>query len=121
MAFDKKGKYHMNPAHAKMADGAPPKPKGQLAEPKPLDGEQPEDGEPIMHTTLNDHGDGTFHTEGHDGEEVEHPSIHHALSHIAQKHGHDELAQHIMDQAGGDQMEEPGGLPMHAGSGMSGY
>ncbi|MGH9345053.1 MAG: hypothetical protein ACRD19_14995 [Terriglobia bacterium] len=37
-------------------------------------------------TTLHDHGDGTFHTESHDGERAEHPSIGHALMHLAAKH-----------------------------------
>ena len=38
-------------------------------------------------TTLHDHGDGTFHTESHDGESVDHPHIGHALAHMAGKHG----------------------------------
>jgi hypothetical protein len=37
-------------------------------------------------TTLHDHGDGSYHTEGSDGEKVEHPDIGHALMHMAGKH-----------------------------------
>jgi hypothetical protein len=39
-----------------------------------------------VHTTLHDHGDGTFHTEGHDGSREEHPHIGHALVHMGAKH-----------------------------------
>jgi hypothetical protein len=37
-------------------------------------------------TTLHDHGDGSYHTEGSDGEKVEHPHIGDALMHMAGKH-----------------------------------
>ncbi len=37
-------------------------------------------------TTLHDHGDGTFHTEGQDGERTEHPHIGHALVHMGARH-----------------------------------
>ena len=120
MAFDKSGKYHMSPHHAKMADGIPKKPTIKDAPLGGVEPETPDGGEVTEHTTLHDHGDGTFHTEGHDGEEVQHPSIHHALSHLAEKHGHEELAQHIMSHADGEQEAEM--PPQHAGAGMmAGY
>lgn len=53
--------------------------QGPKAEPQ-------EHGETAKHTTLHDHGDGTFHSEGSDGEKVEHPSIGHAMMHMASKH-----------------------------------
>lgn len=53
-------------------------------------------------TTLHDHGDGTFHSEGHDGAREEHPDIGHALTHIGHMHAegkrhhvhHDGMAMH---------------------------
>ena len=68
------------------------------------------------HTTLHDHGDGTFHSEGHDGEKMEHPSIGHALMHLAGKHGdggkhlhahQGEDGSHTTHQHDGSQVQGP--------------
>ena len=94
MAFDKGGKYHMNPAKAKMSDKAPMRPpkqgsaKGEASEPPAeamAEGDAP-------HTTLHDHGDGSFHTESSDGDMAEHPTIDHALEHMKAKHGGSAIA-----------------------------
>lgn len=118
MPMDSKGKYHMNPHHAKMADGIKPKhkpmegsPKEEATEPK---AEAMAEGDS---TTLHDKGDGSFSTD--DG--AEHPSIHHALSHIASKHGHDDLAGHIMSHAGGEQEMQAEPMPMQHPGAMAGY
>ena len=125
MPMDAKGKYHMNPHHAKMADSMPEKKEqGKAPVKKPTEAE-PEIGDQGEHqsTTLHDHGDGTFHTESADGDMQEHPSIHHALSHMAEKHGHEPLAAHIMAHHGMEDGEEEAEAPpmqMHAGM-MGGY
>jgi len=86
MPTDKKGKFHLGTqrAHAADREAAP-----KAAKEPPTEG-APEhnmnDGEGA-HTSLHEHGDGTYHTEGHDGERVEHPHIGHALMHMAAKHG----------------------------------
>ena len=91
----KTGKYHMNPAHMKFDDGRTGKnplvahPAVREPEEKPM----AESGG--AHTTLHDHGDGTYHTEGHDGERVEHPHIGHALMHLAAKHGPEGKHMHV--------------------------
>lgn len=54
--------------------------------PKPKGEEPGGEKESASHTTLHEHGDGTYHTEGHDGERTEHPHIGHALMHMAAKH-----------------------------------
>ena len=51
MAFDKTGKYHMNPHHAKMADAAPPKDAGAPpAHDAMPDADEGSDQEPVMMT-----------------------------------------------------------------------
>lgn len=52
-------------------------------------------GESIMHTTMHDHGDGTFHTEHEDGTKTEHPSLGHALMHMAAKHAPGDKHMHM--------------------------
>ena len=94
MPMDGKGRYHMNPAHAKMADKEQAKPSAKA----PTTPEPPiEDGG--MHTTLHDHGDGTFHTEGNDGDVQEHPSLDHALQHMQMKHGGGQMAEPMSNGA----------------------
>ena len=108
MPRDSQGNFHLNTQRALGADKArkltapgAPQPGGPVHAPKPaappkpggsrpgeINTESREDrqAESAAHTTLHDHGDGTFHSEGHDGEQVEHPHIGHALMHMAQKH-----------------------------------
>lgn len=88
MPFDKSGKFHLNSQRAHAADriGAKPvAPKDPAGLPS-SDPEKQNAGGPAGHTTLHDHGDGTYHTESQDGQRVEHPSIGHALMHIASTH-----------------------------------
>lgn len=91
MPRDSKGGFHLNSQRAHAADRIPAPPMRQeghgLGGPNSMaGGEQPADG---PHTTLHDHQDGSFHTEGHDGEHAEHPSFDHALEHLRSKHGGD--------------------------------
>jgi hypothetical protein len=92
------------------------KPKG-IAKPEvkgKVSGEQGEShaaAEPSgVSTTLHDHGDGTFHSEGHDGETTEHPNIGHAVVHIASKHAE---GKHMHTHHDG------GSLKSHTHDGMS--
>lgn len=85
MPRDSKGNFHMNAQRAAAAEKMPVKPKPVAITHSAV---RESDGmEGGSHTTLHDHGDGTFHTEGHDGEHTEHPHIGHALMHMAAKHG----------------------------------
>ena len=86
MPMDGKGKYHMNPHHAKESDKQAKAPEKKPTEPAPQIGDQGEH-QSAASTTLHDHGDGTFHTEGHDGDMQEHPSLDHAMQHMMMKHG----------------------------------
>lgn len=86
MPVDKTGRFHLNIQRAHAADRmAAPKPKAtdEVQGLAPAHGDA---GDGSAETTLHDHGDGTFHTASHDGERAEHPSIGHALMHIAAKH-----------------------------------
>lgn len=84
MPSDKSGKFHLSSQRAHAADRAGMKaPLHETAAPMG-EMDSPADG---PHTTLHDHQDGSFHTEGHDGEHVEHPSIDHAMEHMKAKHG----------------------------------
>lgn len=114
MAFDKFGKHHMNPAHARMADAH--KSMGVVGKEPPEPGDDGEDDGGEGTVVLPK--DGSVHTEGHDGEHNEHESMHHALAHVAEKHGHHELAAHIMTHHESTEPE-----PMMAGhsGGMGGY
>ncbi len=90
MPKDSSGAFHFNTQRAKAADRMGAKPKSGMgmpkAEPMPkMEGMGEEKGGG-MHTTLHDHGDGTFHTESHDGMREEHPHIGHALMHMAGMH-----------------------------------
>ncbi len=92
MPKDKTGKFHLGSQRAHAADRSMSEPKakpmGMAHGASAASGASGED-DGHAHTTLHDHGDGSFHTEGHDGEHVEHPDIHAALSHMAMKHGHE--------------------------------
>lgn len=96
MPRDSKGGFHLNSQRAHAADRAPKGGAGLTGPNGPSyqsphsgmgDGETGEDSGP--HTTLHDHQDGTYHTEGHDGEHAEHPSFDHAMEHMKSKHGGD--------------------------------
>jgi hypothetical protein len=97
MPFDKAGKFHLNTQRANASDRVKPmspppaEPKG-----KPEAGGSGSDA----HTTLHDHGDGTFHTESHDGERTDHPSIGHAVVHIASRHAEGGKHMHIHHDGG---------------------
>ena len=89
MPTDKSGKYHLNTQrmHAHEKSQGASKPMGGEKAPMPKEPMEPKgEGESQGHTTLHDHGDGSFHTEGHDGEKIEHPHIGHALAHMGAKH-----------------------------------
>lgn len=94
MAKDSTGKFHLNPqraAHAsKVASGGSSAPK-PAASPK---AEAPPMAGGGNSSTLHDNGDGSYKTES-GGETTEHPSIGHALVHIASKHGGDGKHMHI--------------------------
>jgi hypothetical protein len=99
MPFDSKGKHHMNAQRAARESG-PRTPtfnsnaKHDEAAVKEENPGQPE-GEEGSSTSLHEHGDGTFHTEGQDGERTEHPSFGHAMMHMASKHGGGGTHMHI--------------------------
>jgi hypothetical protein len=92
---DSAGKFHMNPQRAARADkmaGGIVAPKKPMSAAKDANG--PVDSGEGNSTTLHDNGDGSYKTEG-GGESQEHPSIGHALIHIASKHGGDGKHMHI--------------------------
>ena len=121
MPTDKNGKYHLNEQRKMAAEkggaGAKPIPKeGMTAEHGSM---HEHAGATMGHTTLHDHGDGTFHTEGHDGEHVEHPHIGHALAHMGAKHSGaniEALEQHLgqfFNEEEHEGSEYGGGAPTH--------
>jgi hypothetical protein len=89
MPTDSKGKFHPNHQLAHAADRMPmpdrPKP--------PAIGKAVGDAS-VSHTTLHDHGDGTFHLEHEDGSSTESPHIGHALMSMASKHS-DGMHMHV--------------------------
>lgn len=89
MPMDQSGK--MRPSHqlARAADKAAVthKPEGAMKPP----GSSEEGGD---HTELHDHGDGSYHSVI-DGEHTEHPSLGHALMHIATHHEPDGTHMHM--------------------------
>jgi len=80
MPRDEKGNFHIS--GLRPVDGKLPGVKKPAI--KNVEGGVSENPEKI--TTLHDHGDGTFHTEGPDGQRTEHPDIGHALTHIGHLH-----------------------------------
>lgn len=86
MPRDSKGNFHLNIQQAHAADRmrSPAAAKGSAAVPDAV--QAPSEDTGMAHTTLHDHGDGSFHTESSDGERTEHPAIGHALMHLAAKH-----------------------------------
>lgn len=127
MPKDSSGKFHLSTQKAMSADKAKPgkpeeKPMGKPMEAKPQ-GAEAEGG---MSSTLHDHGDGTFHTVSHDGAEEQHPSIGHALMHIASQHSegkhvhahHDgggKITSHHVGHMGGVEGPTEHGSPDEAG------
>ena len=114
MPVDSRGKHHPNVQRAMGADKIASMPKskpmgGMPAKKNEAPGAMETEGGGA-HTTLHDHGDGTFHTETHDGERTEHPHIGHALVHMGAKHSpmakhthiHSEGGSHTMHHAGED-------------------
>jgi hypothetical protein len=96
MARDSEGGYHLSDSmmRSKGKKPMPGKPMSSGIGAKPALGAKPAGpgmgggapGNSAGHTTLHDHGDGTFHTEGADGQREEHPHIGHALMHMAGAH-----------------------------------
>lgn len=85
MPVDKAGKFHNTHARAMKANSAPPMHGGVAAE--------------DPHHKVFDHGDGTYHTESPEGEQVEHQSVQDLMSHMHQALG----SGHQMQEAeGGD-------------------
>lgn len=102
MPRDSKGNFHLNIQRAHAAE--------RRADRTPVAQSAPTQDEGMAQTTLHDHGDGTFHTESHDGERMEHPHIGHALMHLAAKHSEgkhmhihqdgEALTSHHVDESG---------------------
>ena len=80
MPKDSKGNYHPNIQRAHAADRMDAKPKESPAVAANMMGNSGEE-----HTTMHANGDGTYRTEGSGQEPMEHPSIGHALMHMASK------------------------------------
>jgi hypothetical protein len=105
MAFEKvSGRYQMNPQRAAHADkmaakgGLGSKPMSPPMNKMEKGNERPMMDEPKgeMSSTWNQHADGSHETESSDGESMPHGSAKEALAHMAEKHGHQGLADHIM-------------------------
>jgi hypothetical protein len=97
MPTDKAGKFHLNAQRAMASDKAATGPSKGITAMPGVSGEETSDGTAAdtgVHTTLHNHGDGTFHTEHHDGTRTEHPHIGHALAHMHGLHN-DGGAKHI--------------------------
>jgi hypothetical protein len=101
MPKDSKGNFHNNTQRAmhadKMAGSGPPYKAGKSSvdQMTPKTSEDPlADAESVGHTTLHDHGDGSFHTDSSEGERTEHPTLGHALMHMASQHGADGKHMH---------------------------
>jgi len=84
MPTDSSGKFHLNSQRAMAADKAMKAPKTPEAKDMKMaaKGDQGNSG---SHMTIHDHGDGSYHTESHEGEKTDHASIHEALSHAGAK------------------------------------
>jgi hypothetical protein len=114
----KDGRMHPNVQRAMAADKMPPMKAKPMAGPPKMGGGAPE--APAMetegdggHTTLHDHGDGTFHTETHDGQRTEHPHIGHALMHMHGLHSDGAKGMHV-------HQEHHGGFTTHHHGGSGG-
>ena len=125
MPMDKAGKYHMNPVHAKAADGAgkPPAKTGSAPEPSPdHSGGEPhsfltkmhaEHGGKHMHIHSHEDGGHTTHHIHEDGEVQgphEHPDTESMTQHVATTMG-DDMG---MGEPDGDEMQ-PAGHHMQTG------
>ena len=109
MPKDSSGGFHLNfqRAHAadRMKGGAKPmggeKPKmgmGVAVEEKPMGHEPESEG----HITIHKGAEGGYHTETHDGEKMEHPTLGHALMHAANHHEPLAKHMHIKDEGMGE-------------------
>lgn len=97
---DEKGGSHfaMNPQVGKAKFGS--KPGGESPK-KQGDGGEMTTGHGTSATFLHAHGDGTFHTEHEGGgERTEHPSLGHALTHMANHHEPGGKHTHIHSEGG---------------------
>jgi len=123
MAHTLDGKYMMNPqraAHADKMSAMGSKPMSKPMDPK-MDklekGHEGEDPKGEMSSTWTSHEDGSHSTDSSDGDSAQHGSAKEALAHMAEKHGHSELADHIMmhdegeNDHDGDEQEVP--MPSH--------
>ena len=52
----------------------------------------------MAHTTLHEHGDGTYHTDTHNGKIKQHATIGSALMHLAKLHGEEGSAHMHIEQ-----------------------
>ena len=103
MPKDSKGNHHPNFQLAHAADrGASRKESSKPPEEPKMAAEEPmgEEKPSADSTTLQDHGDGTFHTEGQDGMREEHQHIGHALMSMAAKHGQGADHMHVHHEGG---------------------
>ena len=57
-----------------------------MFEPTAMEAEAPAANTQGSYTTLHAHGNGTYHSVSQAGKRIEHPSIGHALSHLAKVH-----------------------------------
>lgn len=92
MPVDSQGRFHNSTQRMMAADRGGKSKEPPMQEPKG----EPGDGGAKSHT-IHDHGDGTFHSVSHDGEQTEHPHLGHAAAHFMAKHGeqgHKHLTAH---------------------------
>ncbi len=102
MPFDKSGKHHGNIQRAMASDKQSKSAGGDNSAAMSRHPPQSPDGADAgPHTTLHDHGDGTFHTETHDGQREEHPNLPHALAHLHGIHGDKFLDEEANEHGGG--------------------
>lgn len=83
------GRFHMNKQLADRASKISKVPAKSPAikshQPPPGDASGPDNNEQGDHSELHPHGDGTYHSVS-GGEQTEHPTLGHALMHMAAKH-----------------------------------
>lgn len=120
MPFDGKGGFAMQGLKpgkdGKLPMGKAPEKKAPMGAHKAEVGGEKES---TSHTVLHNHGDGTYHSEHHDGTREEHPDIGHALTHIG--HLHEEGKHHhvlhdgaMMHSHGTDEQGQHDGTHDHA-------
>lgn len=94
MPRDEKGNFHMQ--GLRPVDGKLPV-KGITKPARGVENGVAENSEKV--TTVHDHGDGTFHTEHHDGSREEHPDHLHMLAHLGH-HVTDGQKHHVIHHDG---------------------